>query len=49
MKSLGVAGDDTRLFGTHIAHHSNGVHEAEARRAQALGYDIAYDGLIVTV
>jgi phosphoribosyl 1,2-cyclic phosphate phosphodiesterase len=49
MRSLGLAGDATRLFGTHIAHHSNGVHEDESLRARALGYDIAYDGLVVSV
>lgn len=49
MRELGVADNTTRLFGTHIAHHSNGVHEQESRRAQAVGYDIAYDGLIVEI
>lgn len=49
MRSSNLVSDDTRLLGTHIAHHSNGVHEDESRKAQALGYDIAYDGLVVTV
>lgn len=49
MKDLGIVSDATRLFGTHIAHHSNGTHEVESARAQALGYDIAYDGLIVDI
>lgn len=49
MKSLGLVNDSTRLLGTHIAHHSNTIHEVEAERARALGYDIAYDGLIVNV
>ena len=49
MRSLGIVNDDTRLFGTHIAHHSNGTHEAESERAQSLGYDIAYDGLILEI
>lgn len=47
MNSLGVVTDSTRLFGTHIAHHSNSTHDVEQARAQGLGYDIAYDGLMV--
>ena len=49
MRSLGIVNEETRLLGTHIAHHSNGTHEVESARAQALGYDIAYDGLIVDI
>lgn len=49
MRSLGIVDNSTKLLGTHIAHHSNTIHEVESERAQALGYDIAYDGLIVNV
>lgn len=49
MRQLGLVTNDTRLLGTHIAHHSNTVHETESERARSLGYDIAYDGLIVNV
>lgn len=49
LKSLGIATEETRLFGTHIAHHSNSTHEVESARARALGYDIAFDGLVVEV
>lgn len=49
MRSLGIVNEQTRLIGTHIAHHSNGTHEVETAKAQALGYDIAYDGLIVEI
>lgn len=49
MQEIGLVDDSTRLFGTHIAHHSNGTHEVESERARALGYDIAYDGLEVDV
>lgn len=49
MRELGVVIDSTRLFGTHIAHHSNSTHDVEQARAQALGYDIAYDGLIIDI
>lgn len=47
MRSLGLVHDATRLVGTHIAHHSNSTHDVESARAQALGYDIAHDGLII--
>lgn len=49
MRSLGLVNDSTRMFGTHLGHHSNGVHEPESLRARELGYDIAYDGLVVKV
>lgn len=49
MKSLGIVTDSTRLFGTHISHHSNSTHDVEQAKAQQLGYDIAYDGLIVEI
>lgn len=49
MRGLGLVSETTRLLGTHIAHHSNSTHEVESARAQALGYDIAYDGLVVEV
>lgn len=49
MQSLGIANDETRLLGTHIAHHSAGTHDVESARAQALGYNIAYDGLTLEI
>lgn len=49
MRSAGLVSEETRLLGTHLAHHSNSTHEVESERAQALGYDIAWDGLIVDV
>lgn len=49
MRSLGIVNEETRLLGTHIAHHSNATHEIESARAQSHGYDIAYDGLIVEI
>lgn len=49
MKELGMIGESTRLYGTHIAHHSNGTHDTEDAKAQARGYHIAYDGLIVKI
>lgn len=49
MRELGLVDESTRLFGTHIAHHSNSTHEVESAKAQALGYDIAWDGLVVDI
>lgn len=49
MRELGIVNETTRLYGTHIAHHSSGLHEAESARAGDHGYSIAYDGLIVDI
>lgn len=49
MRDLGLVDASTRVYGTHIAHHANSVHEVEDARAQALGYAIAWDGLVVDV
>lgn len=49
MRAVGLVDDETRLYGTHLGHHSNTVHEIESARAQELGYDIAYDGLVIDV
>lgn len=49
MRELGIVNDDTRFIGTHIAHHSNSIHEVEDAKAQELGYRIAYDGLVVEI
>ena len=49
MRELGLVNASTRLLGTHIAHHSSGTHEVISDRAVALGYDIAYDGLVVEI
>lgn len=49
MRKSGLVSDATRVFGTHIAHHSNGPHSIEAARARECGYDLAWDGLVVEV
>lgn len=49
MRECGLVGEATRVLGTHIAHHSNGPHSVESVRARALGYDLAWDGLVVEV
>lgn len=49
MRELGLVSDSTRVLATHIAHHSNTIHEVEDARARELGYEIAWDGLVVEV
>jgi phosphoribosyl 1,2-cyclic phosphate phosphodiesterase len=41
--------DDARIFAHHLAHHSNPPHPALVEFAAQHGYDVAYDGLIVSV
>lgn len=49
MREHGAIHDTTRILGTHLGHHSNTVHEVEDSRARELGYEIAWDGLVVDV
>jgi phosphoribosyl 1,2-cyclic phosphate phosphodiesterase len=49
MREGGLLKDDGRVFGTHIAHEGNPPHSELAAFASAHGYEIAYDGLTVTV
>lgn len=49
MREQGIVNETTRVFGTHLAHHSNGPHSLESARAEALGYEIAWDGLVADV
>lgn len=38
-----------RVFGTHIAHDANPPHNKLIEFAESHGYEVAYDGLVVTV
>ena len=49
MRACGLLKYDGRVFGTHIAHEGNPPHSKLAAFASAHGYEIAYDGLTVTV
>jgi len=49
MRELGLISEETRVIGTHIAHHSYGSHSVEDARAMAHGYELAWDGLLVEV
>lgn len=49
MREHGLVSAGTRVYGTHLGHHSCSIHEVENERANALGYEIAWDGLVVEV
>ncbi|MBV7339088.1 hypothetical protein KFU94_64900 [Chloroflexi bacterium TSY] len=40
---------DARIFATHIGHHSNPDHETLVNHAQEREYDVAFDGLVISV
>ncbi len=47
LREIGVAGAGTRIFATHIAHHSNPTHAEMVAFAAQHGYEVAYDGLVI--
>jgi phosphoribosyl 1,2-cyclic phosphodiesterase len=49
MRSEGVLGPDGRIFATHIAHEGNSAHTDLAALAKHHGYEVAYDGLVLTI
>ena len=49
MRALGIADQGTRIYGTHLSHEWNGLHEETEARAVSHGYHIAYDGLELTI
>ena len=49
MRHEGLLTDKARVFATHIAHEGNPAHPELANFAAQHGYEIAYDGLTVTV
>lgn len=49
MKTFGLVHDTTRILATHLAHHSNPLHDELGTFASERGYEIAYDGLVVEV
>jgi phosphoribosyl 1,2-cyclic phosphate phosphodiesterase len=46
-RACGPLRDDTRVIGTHFAHHTHPPHEEFVARAAAAGYEPAWDGLCV--
>lgn len=49
LRAEGILKGSGRVFATHIAHPGNPVHPQLAEYASAHGYEIAYDGLQITV
>jgi phosphoribosyl 1,2-cyclic phosphate phosphodiesterase len=49
MRSEGLLRSSARVLATHIAHEGNPAHPDLAAFAKKHGYDVAYDGLVVTV
>ncbi len=47
MKSDHLLADNARIFATHISHEGNPNHAALSIYAERLGYEIAYDGLVI--
>ncbi len=39
--------NDARIYATHIAHHSNPVHQVLVEDAATHGYLVAHDGLTI--
>jgi phosphoribosyl 1,2-cyclic phosphate phosphodiesterase len=49
MERFGLIHHDTRIFATHLAHHSNPLHDELVAFGSQHGYEIAFDGLVVDV
>ena len=49
MRAEGLLKEGARVFGTHIAHEGNPPHAELAAFASQHGYEVAYDGLVVTI
>jgi phosphoribosyl 1,2-cyclic phosphate phosphodiesterase len=49
LRQIGLLTDASRVFATHIAHHSNPIHPEFVTVAAQQGYEVAYDGLVVEV
>jgi phosphoribosyl 1,2-cyclic phosphodiesterase len=49
LRAEGLLKDDGRVFATHIAHEGNPAHPTLVAFAQAHGYEIGYDGLVIQV
>lgn len=48
MGEEGLLSENARVLATHIAHEGNPVHPELARFAARYGYEVAYDGLVVS-
>jgi phosphoribosyl 1,2-cyclic phosphate phosphodiesterase len=46
-KSENLLTDNARILATHLSHEGNQTHEELSKYARQIGYEIAYDGLMV--
>lgn len=49
MREMGLLKSDGRVFATHIAHEGNPDHPTLVAYAQEHGYEVGYDGLVLTL
>lgn len=49
LRQMGTVTDKTQIYATHISHEGNNSHRKMQSLAKKHGYDIAYDGLIISV
>ncbi|HEY6252793.1 MAG TPA: MBL fold metallo-hydrolase [Candidatus Angelobacter sp.] len=49
LRVQGVLASNARVFATHIAHEGNPAHPDLAAFAKQHGYEVAYDGLVLTI
>jgi phosphoribosyl 1,2-cyclic phosphate phosphodiesterase len=49
MRAEGVLSPEGRVFATHIAHEGNPAHADLVGFASQHGYEVAYDGLVLTI
>lgn len=49
MDKEGLLAQNSRIFATHISHEGNFPHEELAEYAAANGYEIAYDGQVISI
>jgi len=49
MRDEGILKENGRVCATHIAHEGNPAHAELVEFAERNGYEIAYDGLVVTL
>jgi hypothetical protein len=49
LREIGLLRESSRIFATHIGHHSNPTHPELVTFAAQHGYEVAYDGLAIEV
>ena len=49
LRDMGIVDDNTLIYGTHISHDGNGIHEEIDAIAKIYKYRIAYDGMEINL